>query len=452
MVNTKLFGTDGIRGEANVYPMTAAVALKLGMAIGQTFQNSFKGKTQIIVGKDTRLSGYMLEYALVSGIVSMGADAILVGPMPTPAIAHLTKSFAADAGVVISASHNPYQDNGFKVFDSFGFKISESYISRLENLIFDNDFKVSDYSGKRIGKARRIDDASGRYIEFAKSSIQNRSLKGLKVVLDCANGAAYKIGPLIFSELGADVIVMNNFPNGININANSGALYPEKTLEKVVRTKSDLGIALDGDADRIILVDSNGEIVDGDEILGICAKYFFDHHILKNKVVVATSLSNFGLEEMLNNFDVKLLRTEVGDRYVAEAMRDNDAILGGEQSGHIIFSDYATTGDGIIAGLQILSIMQNTKISLCDLKKGMVKYPQEFINVKVKEKRPFDEMPHLKRLIDDSNFELGNKGRVLVRYSGTENKCRVMVEGKDNFQIKTIAINIADVIKKEIGI
>ena len=449
--NNSFFGTDGIRGKANIFPMTADVALKVGMAAGVVFRNENKNKrTKIVIGKDTRISGYMIEYAITAGIVSMGVDVLLVGPMPTPAIAHLTKSFGADAGIVISASHNPYEDNGIKFFGKDGFKISITKEKEIESLILKNNFDTSMFSKELIGKAKRIDDAAGRYIEFSKASIQNMSLSGLKIVLDCANGAAYKIAPLIFEELGAQVITINNSPNGLNINENAGALHPKTISDKVKSLKANIGIALDGDADRIIVCDEKGEVLDGDEILAIASNYFLGEKD-SNKVVVATVMSNFGLEESLKNIGVKLVRTDVGDKYVIDSMRTLNAKIGGEQSGHIIFSDFASTGDGIISGLQILKIMKETGKKLSELKKVMKKYPQTLVNIRVKSKKPIESMTKIVKIINDSEKELKNEGRILVRYSGTENKCRVMVEGKNQKLIESIANNISDAIKKEIG-
>lgn len=446
----KLFGTDGVRGVANVYPMTSDVALRLGMAAAEVFSNGNK-RTRILIGKDTRISGYMLEYSITAGLVSMGADVLLVGPMPTPAIAHLTKSFAADAGIVISASHNPSEDNGIKFFDNNGFKLSKETEDKIEKLVLKNDFNTSLLTGKNVGKAKRIDDASGRYIEFAKGSIQNMSLKGLKIVLDCANGAAYKIAPLIFEELGADLIIMNNSPDGLNINKNSGALHPEVLSKEVKKLKANVGIALDGDADRIIMVDENGEILDGDEIIAIISKEFLKAGILKNKNVVTTVMSNIGFELSMKKMGIEVIRTDVGDKYVSKKMREENVTIGGEQSGHIILSDYATTGDGVISGLQILSIMQKTKQKLSTLKKIMKKYPQVMINVKVTEKKSINKMKDVEKTINEIEKELGKDGRILVRYSGTENKCRIMIEGKNQKHIESLANKVADKIKKEIG-
>lgn len=451
MNNHKLFGTDGVRGVANTHPMTADIALKLGMAAAQVFKNGNK-RTKILIGKDTRASGYMLEYAITAGLVSMGADVLLVGPMPTPAIAHLTKSFAADAGIVISASHNPAEDNGIKFFDKSGYKLSQELEEKIEKLVLNNHFKTEEHTGKKIGKAKRIDDAQGRYIEYAKGSIQNQSLKGLKIVLDCANGAAYKIAPLIFEELGAEVVVLNNNPDGLNINKNAGSLHPQIISEKVRRTGADVGIALDGDADRIIMVDERGEIVDGDEIIALYTKNAVDQGNMNSRLVVTTVMSNLGFEQALKNMGVDLIRTDVGDKFVAEKMRETGALLGGEQSGHIIFQEYSSTGDGVIAGLQILKVMQNTKKKLSELKKAMKKYPQILVNIKVKEKKPISQLKEASKAIKEAEKSLGKQGRILVRYSGTENKCRVMVEAKDQKTTDAIAHKIAEKIRKEIGV
>lgn len=450
MEKQKLFGTDGVRGKANVYPITAEVALKLGMAAAEVFQNGSK-KTKIVIGKDTRISGYMIEYAITAGLVSMGADVLLVGPMPTPAIAHLTKSFAADAGIVISASHNPSEDNGIKFFDKNGFKLSDEIEEKIEKLALKNNFKTSKITGKNIGRAKRIDDASGRYIEFAKGSIKNMSLKGLKIVLDCANGAAYKIAPLIFDELGAEVITLNNKPDGLNINKKSGALHPDTLSLIVKKTKADIGIALDGDADRVIIVDEKGEVVDGDEILAISAIYLKKQNALFKNSLVITHYSNLALDSLMEENRINVIRVENGDRYVIDEMRKNKYSLGGEQSGHIIFSEYSSTGDGVISALQILKIMQETKEKISVLKKALKKYPQCLINVKVKEKKQISHMKDVEKEINNIEKELGKKGRIFVRYSGTEKKCRVMVEGKDKKHVHYLANKVAEKIRKEIG-
>jgi phosphoglucosamine mutase len=446
----KLFGTDGIRGIANQYPMTPELMIKLGKAAVQVIKKDNK-KIKILIGKDTRISGYLLESALTSGIVSMGADVLLVGPMPTPAIAHLTKSFAADAGITISASHNPAEDNGIKFFSNHGYKLLDNVEEEIEKLIFSNRFENGDIKGNLIGKAKRIDDAKGRYIEFAKSSINNNNLKTLKIVLDCANGATYHIAPDIFRELGADVVVVNDKPNGLNINKECGALYPEKIKDLIILEKADIGVTFDGDGDRVILLDEKGNIIDGDYIMAICGIDMLKKGILKQNTITATHYSNIGLEIALKKYYGKLVRVECGDRYVIDEMKKKGYNLGGEQAGHIIFSDYNTTGDGIITALKILDIMKNENKKLSQLASVLEKYPQVIVNVKVREKKDLDSMPNVMKQIKEVEKELSKHGRVYVRYSGTENKARVMVEGKSEEEVNKYANKIAEAIRKEIG-
>jgi len=443
----KLFGTDGVRGKANIYPMNAETALKLGKASAAVFMNG-KKRHKIVIGKDTRVSCYMIENALTSGILSMGVDVLLVGPMPTPAISHLTKSFGADAGIVISASHNPAEDNGIKFFDKDGFKLSDETEKKIEELAF-SEIKVEHITGELLGRAKRIDDSQGRYIEFAKNSINNLSLKGLKIVLDCANGAAYKVSPLIFEELGANVITINNYPNGLNINDECGALYPEQMKKFVIQYDADIGIALDGDADRVIMVDENANDVDGDEIMAMCGYYMQKKGILNKNTIVATIMSNIGLEIAMKEKGITITRTLVGDRQVIEEMRKNNYNLGGEQSGHIIFLDYTKTGDGTISALQILRIMKETGKKLSELAECMKKFPQVNVNVDVKKRIDFEVMPNVMEKINKAKKKLKDNGRVIVRYSGTESIARVMVEGSDEKEIKKYAKEIADEIKKE---
>lgn len=444
----KLFGTDGIRGVANQYPMTPELILRVGKAIASSLD---KKKPKILIGKDTRISGYLIESALTSGICSQGADVLLVGPMPTPAIAYLTKLFEADAGIVISASHNPAEHNGIKIFDKNGFKLSDDTERKIEKAVLSENISNKNINGDKIGKAFRIDDASKRYIEFAKSTTKD-SLKGFKIVLDCANGAAYHIAPDIFKKLGAEVIVLNNKPDGLNINLNCGALHPEVIKEKILEEKADIGIALDGDADRIIAVDEKGNIVDGDHIMAIFAIEMKNNNKLRENTVVATTMSNIGFEIAMKNNGIDLIRTDVGDRYVIEEMKTNNYNLGGEQSGHIIFFDYIPTGDGIITALQIMNIMKNTKKKLSELKECMTTFPQLIKNIEVKEKKPFEEMNSVIDSIKQAENHLKDNGRVIVRYSGTENKARVMIEGKDKTLIEKIADNIINEIKKEVGV
>ncbi len=442
----KLFGTDGVRGKANIYPMNAETALKLGKAAATVFMNG-KKRHKIVIGKDTRISCYMIENALTSGILSMGVDVLLVGPMPTPAISHLTKSFAADAGIVISASHNPAEDNGIKFFDSNGFKLSDETEKKIEELAF-SEIEVGHITGELLGRAKRIDDAQGRYIEFAKNSINNLSLKGLKIVLDCANGAAYKVSPLIFEELGAQIITINNNPNGLNINDECGALHPEQMKKFVMQYEADIGIALDGDADRVIMVDENANEVDGDEIMAMCGIYMKKKGILNKNTITATILSNIGLEIAMKEKGIAITRTLVGDRHVIEEMRKNNYNLGGEQSGHIIFLDYTKTGDGTISALQVLRIMKETGKKLSELAKCMKKFPQVNVNVDVKKRIDFETMPNVVEKINKTKKKLKNNGRVIVRYSGTQNVARIMVEGDNEKEIKKYAKEIADEIKK----
>ncbi|MBU1204749.1 MAG: phosphoglucosamine mutase [Nanoarchaeota archaeon] len=445
----KLFGTDGVRGKANIYPMNAETALKLGKAAAAVFMNK-KKRHKIVIGKDTRISCYMIENALTSGILSMGVDVLLVGPMPTPAIAHLTKSFGADAGIVISASHNPAEDNGIKFFDKDGFKLSDEIEEKIEKLVF-SDMNVDHITGSLVGRAKRIDDAQGRYIEFAKNSIDNLSLKGLKIILDCANGAAYKVSPLIFEELGAQVITINNSPNGLNINDKCGALYPEQMKKFVIQYDADIGIALDGDADRVIMVDENANEVDGDKIMAFCALDMIRDKKLKDNTIVVTDYSNLGLDKAIKDADGKVIRVMNGDRYVVEEMRKYNYNLGGEQSGHIIFLDYTTTGDGTISALQVLRIMKKTGKKLSELARCITKFPQVMVNVNVKKRIDFEKMPKVMEKINKAKKKLKDNGRVIVRYSGTQNIARIMVEGINEKEIKKYTKEIADEIKKQTG-
>ncbi len=445
----KLFGTDGVRGLANVYPMTTDVAMNLGRAVAYIFKNEKNRNPRILIGKDTRLSCYMLENALAAGICSMGVDVLLVGPMPTPAIAFLTESMRADAGVVISASHNPFQDNGIKLFSNDGFKLPDRVEARIEELMESATLQKEMPTGKDVGKAFRIDDARGRYIVFAKHTFPKElTLDGLKIVLDCANGATYKVAPAVFEELGAEVIKIGVEPNGININENCGALFPE-LLQELVRTSgADMGIALDGDGDRVIVVDEKGNVVDGDHIMAICAKDMIEHKKLNYNTVVATVMSNMGLEKAMKKLGGRLVRTQVGDRYVVEAMRSKGYNFGGEQSGHLIFMDHITTGDGILAALQLLAVMQRTKRPLSELASVMETYPQVLYNVELKERVPVEEIEGLGALQEKLSDRLGTRGRVLIRASGTEPVIRVMVEGEDQKEIEEVAKELSSFIKK----
>ncbi|MFL5308698.1 MAG: phosphoglucosamine mutase [Polyangia bacterium] len=449
----KLFGTDGIRGVANRDPMTAEVALRLGQAVAQRFRHPDR-PGRIVIGKDTRLSGYMLESAMQAGIVSAGADVMLVGPLPTPGIAFITWSMRADAGVVISASHNPYQDNGIKIFAADGFKLPDEIEAELERSM--ERIAAGDPGARAepdaIGKAVRIEDAAGRYVQFLKQVFPKEyTLDGVKVVVDCSNGAAYEVAPQVFQELGADVIELNVWPDGRNINYECGALHPEKLAEEVRQSGAALGVALDGDADRLILSDEKGNIVDGDQVMAILATRMLARGQLPQDTVVATVMSNLGLERALAAKGGKLLRTAVGDRYVVEAMREKGLSLGGEQSGHIIFLDHATTGDGMVAALRVLAVMVAEGKPLSELAQAMTRYPQVLLNFPVAKKRPFEEMPAVLKVIASVEKRLGSEGRVVVRYSGTESKARVMIEGTDEAGIKAQANEIAQTLQRELA-
>jgi phosphoglucosamine mutase len=446
----RLFGTDGIRGVANQYPMTAEIALALGRAVAERFRRGGR-RCRVVIGKDTRLSGYMIESALEAGIVSAGADVMLVGPLPTPAIAFITSSMRADAGVVISASHNPYQDNGIKIFASDGFKLPDDVEADIERRMADPEVLTPGPEPK-IGKAIRIDDAEGRYVQFLKHSFPKaRTLDGVRVVVDCANGAAYTVAPQVFGELGAEVTVLSAEPNGRNINDNCGALHPEKVAAEVRRTHAAIGVALDGDADRVILTDERGEIVDGDQIMAILGTRLLARGALPGNTVVATAMSNLGLERALAVRDGKLLRASVGDRYVVEAMRDKGFVFGGEQSGHIIFLEEATTGDGLLAALQILSVIVQEERPLSELAAIMTRYPQVLINFPVARKTPLHELSAVETVIRRVETALGKDGRVLVRYSGTESKARVMIEGTDEDTIRAYAEEIVATMQKALA-
>ncbi len=448
----RLFGTDGIRGVANVEPMTADTTLRLGRAIAHIFKKEPR-RHRILIGKDTRLSGYIFEYALTAGICSMGVDVLLAGPIPTPAIAFLTSSMRADAGVVISASHNPYQDNGIKLFSSDGFKLPDEVELEIEGFVLDEDGKPElRPSAEEVGKAYRIDDAVGRYVVFVKNTFPKElSLDGLKIVVDCANGATYRAAPEAFYELGAEVVSLGVNPDGVNINRGCGSLHPEGLAERVVREEAHLGIAFDGDGDRCILVDEKGNIVDGDHILAICATAMIKEGRLKNNTVVATIMSNSGLDEAVERAGGRLVRTQVGDRYVVEEMLRGGYNLGGEQSGHIVFFEHTTTGDGIITAMQVLSTMIKEGKPLSELASIMTDYPQVLLNVRVKEKRPLEKIPSVTSTLEDIKKRLGSRGRAFVRYSGTEPVARVTVEGESEDVIKGLAQRLADVIKKELG-
>jgi phosphoglucosamine mutase len=446
----KLFGTDGIRGVANTYPMTAEVALKVGMAIAYTCRK--KGHTpRIVIGKDTRLSGYMIEDALVSGVCSMGADALVIGVMPTPGVAFLTQSMRADAGIVISASHNPYEDNGIKIFSKTGFKLPDDREAAIEDLILTDHLNDLKSPSKELGKAYRLDNARGRYIVFIKNSFpSDLSLEGMKIVLDCSNGATYKVAPEVFFELGAEVINLANTPDGRNINKGCGSQHPEKMAEEVIRRGAQAGFAFDGDGDRMIAVDEKGSILSGDQIIAICARAMKQQGRLKNDLVVTTVMSNLGFKIALRELGISHIEANVGDRYVLEEMLGSGAIIGGEDSGHIIFLEHHTTGDGIIAALQLARVMKEENRPLSGLCVMQV-FPQKLINITVKTKPDIDTVPEIVSSIKLAEKALGERGRVLVRYSGTQQMCRVMVEGPTKEETDKYCEMIAAVVRATIG-
>ncbi|MGZ3632876.1 MAG: phosphoglucosamine mutase [Parachlamydiaceae bacterium] len=449
----KIFGTDGIRGRANVYPMVVETALALGRAMGKIFRQGRSGKHRVVIGKDTRLSCYMFENALIAGLCSMGVDTLMLGPFPTPGVAFITRAYRADAGIVISASHNPYYDNGIKLFSSQGFKPSDLWEKELETLVANQNFEENLPKESEIGKNSKIHDADGRYIEYVKATFpKRRSLKNVKIVLDCANGAAYKIAPLVFKELDAEVFVYGNGPDGLNINQKCGSLYPKLIQKAVVAHKAHIGIALDGDADRVVLVDENGSLIDGDTILAICAKDMEEHGLLRNNRVISTVMCNLGVIKTLNASGIEVIQAQVGDRHVIQEMLKSDAILGGEQSGHLIFLDHNTTGDGLVCALQVLRIMGEKKCSLSSLAAMVQHYPQHRIDVKVSSRPPLNTLKNVNQVIKSVETSLGNAGRVLVRYSGTENICRVMVEGPRLNTVQRMTRQIAKVVQEEIGL
>ena len=431
----ELFGTDGIRGVANEYPITPEVALRIGRAVARVLKAQRKGRHKVVIGKDTRVSGYMLETALTSGLVSEGARVLLTGPIPTPAVAHLTKSMACDAGIMLTASHNPFADNGIKIFGPDGYKLNDSFEEAVEKIILGED--QAPPTNVRLGKAFRIDDATGRYIEFAKSAIGDKDLRGLKVVIDCAHGAGYFVGPLIFEELGAEVIKVGTSPDGYNINEGVGSLHPEKAAALVREHGADLGLCLDGDADRVIFIDANGEVVSGDRTLCLSAIALKHMGQLNNNTLVTTVMANLGLRDALASHGISIEQTHVGDRHVLERMRNGDYNFGGETSGHLIFSDFATTGDGIVSALILLSVIKESGKSLNELSQCMSEYPSELVALPVKEKPPLDSVPEIKAAMEAAEAALGKDGRILVRYSGTEKKLRVLVEAKDATAAKT---------------
>jgi phosphoglucosamine mutase len=448
----KLFGTDGVRGVANEEPMTGEMAMQIGRATAYLFRNK-KARHRIVLGKDTRLSGYMLETALASGICSMGGDVLLVGPLPTPGIAFITVDMRADAGVVISASHNPFHDNGIKIFSGNGFKLPDEMEQKIEELILSGTLEGLRPTGADVGKAFRIDDATGRYAVFLKHTFPDHlTLEGLRVVVDCANGAAYRVAPTVLEELGAEVSCVGVEPDGENINLNCGSLHPELISRLVVEQGADLGMTLDGDADRVIFVDHKGGVINGDHLMAICALDMMHEGTLNKKTLVATVMSNMGLEMVLKEAGGTMLRAPVGDRYVVEEMLRGGYNLGGEQSGHLVFLDNNTTGDGMITALQILAIMQKREAPLADLTRIMVALPQIQRAVRVKKKKDFSQIPKIQRMIQEFEKELGERGRVLVRYSGTEPVLRIMIEGEHEEKITTMADTMSEAVQDALGL
>jgi phosphoglucosamine mutase len=457
----KIFGTDGVRGTANVEPVTAETALKLGRAAAHVFKNlerqprqGNRGKHKIVIGKDTRLSGYLLENAISSGILSMGVDVLFIGPLPTPGVAYITRSLRADAGIVITASHNPYADNGIKFFRADGYKLDDKIEDEIEHLVFSGEIENIRPTADEIGKAVRIDDALGRYIEFAKASFpRGMTLEGLRVVVDCGHGAAYKSTPCVLRELGAETIVYGHQPDGMNINQDCGSMHPENLCRKVVEHQAHVGIAHDGDADRVLLCDEAGQLIDGDDIMAIAALDMLAQKTLAEKTLVTTVMSNAGLEAAIKPAGGKIIRTAVGDKNVIDEMLRNGFNFGGEQSGHLIFRDFGTTGDGLVAALQVLRIMRAKKAPLSKLAKCWTRFPQLITNVRVREKKPFEQLDGVMKLVGAAEAELkGQGGRVFLRYSGTEPKARLLLEGRDAKVLEKWSQKICGAIQQQIGV
>jgi phosphoglucosamine mutase len=458
MTKQKIFGTDGVRGTANIEPVTAETALKLGRAAAHVFKNVAplsrgREKHKIVIGKDTRLSGYMLENAISAGVLSMGVDVLFIGPLPTPGVAYVTRSLRADAGIVITASHNPYDDNGIKFFRADGYKLDDKIEDQIEHLVFSGEIESIRPTASAIGKAVRIDDALGRYIEYAKASFPRRmTLEGTRVVVDCGNGAAYKATPCVLRELGAELIVYGDEPDGTNINKNCGSMHPEAMCAKVREHQADLGIAHDGDADRVLLCDETGALIDGDDIMVIASLDMLAKGTLSKSTLVSTVMSNAGIDAAITKAGGRVIRTSVGDRNVIDEMLREDYNFGGEQSGHLIFRDYSSTGDGLVAALQILRIMKSQNGRLSELKQSWTRYPQLVTNVRVREKRPFAELDQVLDLVALAEAAVGKDGgRVLLRYSGTEPKARLLIEGRDAAVLQHWTTRICDALKTQIG-
>jgi len=454
----KIFGTDGVRGTANIEPVTAETALKLGRSAGHVFkhletQSRSRGRHKIVLGKDTRLSGYLLENALSSGILSMGVDVLFIGPLPTPGVAYVTRSLRADAGIVITASHNPYDDNGIKFFRADGYKLDENIEGQIEQLVFSGEIENIRPTAGEIGKAVRIDDALGRYIEYAKSSFpRGMTLDGMRIAVDCAHGAAYKSTPCVLRELGAEIFVFGNQPDGMNINKECGSMHPNHMCQKVWEHHAHLGIAHDGDADRVLFCDEAGKLIDGDDVMAICGLDMLQQGTLPEKTVVATVMSNAGLDAVINQAGGRVVRTGVGDKNVIDEMLRGGFNFGGEQSGHLIFRDYGTTGDGLVAALQILRIMKAREQPLSRLVKCWTRFPQVVTNIRVREKKPFEQLDGVLQLVSQAETELKPAGgRVLLRYSGTEPKARLLVEGPDSTALERWSNRISEAVKKHVG-
>lgn len=454
----RIFGTDGVRGTANIEPVTAETALKLGRAAAHVFRNQqtearSRGRHRIVIGKDTRLSGYMIENALSSGILSMGVDVLFIGPLPTPGVAYVTRSLRADAGIVITASHNPYDDNGIKFFQADGYKLEDQIEAEIEELVFSGAIESIRPTATQIGKAVRIDDALGRYIEFAKASFpRSMTLEGLRIVVDCAHGAAYKSTPCVLRELGAEVFVTGHQPDGLNINKDCGSMHPQQMCQKVWEHRAHLGVAHDGDADRVLLCDETGRLIDGDDIMAIAALDLIRQGALPAKTLVATVMSNAGLDAALQEAGGRVIRTAVGDKNVIDEMVRGGFLLGGEQSGHMIFREFGTTGDGLVAALQILRIIKATDTPLSKLTQCWTRYPQLVTNIRVREKIPFEKLEGVVELVAQADAAVHPQGgRAMLRYSGTEPKARFLIEGRDRATLETWSARVAEAVKRHVG-
>ena len=454
----KIFGTDGVRGTANIEPVTAETALKLGRAAGHVFKNIApesrgRGRHKIVIGKDTRLSGYMLENALSSGVLSMGVDVLFIGPLPTPGVAYVTRSLRADAGIVITASHNPYDDNGIKFFRPDGYKLDDHIEGQIEQLVFSGEIENIRPTAAEVGKAVRIDDALGRYIEYGKSSFpRGMTLEGLRIVVDCAHGAAYKSTPCVLRELGAEIFVCGNHPDGMNINKDCGSMHPQQMCRKVWEHRAHLGIAHDGDADRVLFCDETGQLIDGDDVMAMCGLEMLAEGTLHEKTLVATVMSNAGLDSVVQQAGGRVVRTAVGDKNVIDEMLRCGFNFGGEQSGHMIFRDYSTTGDGLVCALQILRIMKSKDQTLSSLARCWTRFPQRVSNVRVREKVPFEKLDGVLALVSQAEAEVApGGGRVLLRYSGTESKARLLIEGRDAAVLDKWTGRIIEAIKRQVG-